>query len=115
MRDANLAMERAVLLKTGRLASPVPSYTLPYLQALLLFGEESQDELAKIAQDEPEDIDWLFQDPKKAKRGRNRAHGPPKRALSKPTTYDEPVLTGDPVTDAWELAIARGEMPDLNG
>lgn len=38
------------------------------------------------------------------------------RALADPTrTIDTgPVLTGDPLADEWEAAIARGEMPDLN-
>jgi hypothetical protein len=29
-------------------------------------------------------------------------------------THGEPILTGDPLADEWERAIARGEMPDLD-
>lgn len=109
-------MERAVLLKTNSLARPFDSYPIPYLQALLLYGEEAQAELNKIARAEPdEDIDWLFQPTRKApptRRGPS-VQGPPKKALPKPTSYDEPILTGDPVADEWERAIARGEMPEL--
>jgi hypothetical protein len=37
------------------------------------------------------------------------------RALDDPKKLidDGPVITGDPLVDEWERAIARGEMPDL--
>jgi hypothetical protein len=109
-------MERAVLIKTGSLARPVDSYPLPYLQALLLYGDEATNELNKIAQGD-EELDWLFQDVNASapsrKRGRGKVSGPPKRRPP-PSSYDEPILTGDPVADEWERAIARGEVPDLD-
>jgi len=40
--------------------------------------------------------------------------GPP-RNLKTPTSWDEAVLTGDSVVDAWETAIAEGREPDFGG
>ena len=31
-----------------------------------------------------------------------------------PLDWDEPVITGDPVTDRWEREIAAGRTPDLD-
>jgi hypothetical protein len=39
-----------------------------------------------------------------------RAPGRPYKARN----WHEPVLTGDPVTDAWERAVAAGDAPDLD-
>lgn len=116
MRRPDLVMERAVLLKTGSLARPFDSYPLPYIQALLLYGEEANAELGVIAEAQ-EELDWLFQDVKAPapprKKGRSKVSGPPRR-LPTPSSYDQPILTGDPVADEWERAIARGELPDLD-
>ena len=85
----------------------------------MLYGDEASKELESIASPEDEELDWLFQDvDAKPKRGkpttrRSRVQGAPKKHLPKPTSYDEPMLTGDPVADEWERAIARGEIPDL--
>ena len=121
MRHPMLVMERAVLLKTGSLARAFESYPLPYIQALLLYGDEASKELETIASPEEIELDWLFQDvhAKPTQRSRPtarrpRVQGAPKKHLPTPTSYDEPMFTGDPVADEWERAIARGEIPDLN-
>lgn len=111
-------MERACLVKTGSLARPFDEYPLPYLQAMLLFGDAALAELQDIARgDDDDDLAWLFQDiAKKPKRRRTKLQGPPtrKKKLPAPSSYDEPILTGDPIADEWERQIARGEIPDLD-
>lgn len=119
MGRPELVMERAVLLKTGRLARRFDAYPLPYLQAMLLFGDEASAELSRIARGsgDADDLDWLFQDVMgEPSTKRRRVQGPPTRRKRLPpaTSYDEPVFTGDPVADEWERAIARGEIPDFD-
>lgn len=110
VRDADLAMERAYLTKTGRLPRPFDAYPRAYLQALLLYGDEAQAELRAIVQESDDnDLDFVFQ----GRAPKRRPSGPPKR-LPAPSSYDKPILTGDPIADAWERAIARGEIPDLD-
>lgn len=98
-------LERAHLLRTGRLARPFDEYPPEYLHALLFYGDESDAELMRLAR-RTTDTDWLFQDD-------DITTTPPRRR--RPKSFDDgAILTGDPVVDEWERALARGEVPDLD-
>jgi hypothetical protein len=59
--------------------------------------------------DEPVDGDddaWMHDEADKLVRRRRKMWGGK-------VSYDEPIITGDPVADEWERQIARGEVPDL--
>ena len=99
-----MMMQRAWLLRTRNLPGSFDSYPILYLQALLLFGQESDAELGAMSTANRDELDYLFQDIEPRKVG---------KAVTRPLSYDAPVYTGDPVADEWEAAIARGEVPDL--
>lgn len=107
-------MERAWVMKTGKPPRPIAEYSTIHLQALLLYSDEADDELNDIAQAE---VDWMDRQVaahSRTRRKKGHRVGPPGKRLPTPTSYDEPIYTGDPVADAWEDAIARGEVPDLD-
>lgn len=105
MRSLTSLVEWAYFLKTGRTARDYGDHTLLMLQALLFHQEEAGRELSMPS------THWLERPSYRERRKRHRA-GPPRR-LEAPSKWDEAVITGDPVVDAWERAIARGETPDL--
>ena len=103
-RDPRMLMEFVYLNRTGRTAREFDQYPLLTLQALLFHADSAGHELGWYTA--PRRRHWLDRDPEPRRRlgpGRLRA----------PKVWDQAVDTGDPVADAWERAIARGETPDL--
>lgn len=109
-----MMMERAHLLKTGRLARPFDEYHTVELEALLLFDDEAANEIVRMANAGASVTpDWT----REAIGGTvpTGVYRPPSRAqLQRAVTHGEPILTGDILADEWERQIARGEMPDLD-
>lgn len=92
-------MERVYFAKTGRLARPLRDYDHLTLLAIVHYWDEVE------GKEEWDPFLRRFV----IRKGLRTGVKPGKKRI----TFDTPVLTGDPVADEWERAVARGEDPDL--
>lgn len=106
------ALEYLWFLKTGKPARAFGDYDHLTLQALLVYGKETREEIEKLANEpDVEDDEWWMAE---QERTVGEPFMVPKKIPRGKVEYDRPVQTGDPVADAWERAIARGEDPDFD-
>jgi hypothetical protein len=77
------------------------------LQALLFHWEDAKQEI-EASVEANDDWAWIEVEEQTLLGTVKR-----KKAIRK-TSYDKPVLTGDPVADEWERQIARGATPDFD-
>lgn len=90
--------EVVYLRRAGKLARPMHDYDPLTLRALLLHWEDTKIEIDRIVDhfeaDKPYSFVWYEQAPGAG------------------VDYDVPIVTGDPVVDAWEKDLAEGRIPD---
>ncbi|MAD95954.1 MAG: hypothetical protein CMB99_01370 [Flavobacteriaceae bacterium] len=84
--------ERLWFVKTKTLPRPFAEYPTSVLYALLIGWDDAMD------------ITY----------GRTPDHAAGRPSIAPLPKWDEPMLTGDPVTDKWERAIVAGEDIDLS-
>lgn len=108
--DPRWSVEEFYVARTGRLPRPLDEYPALIVAALFGHGRDALEQARRQAEFEDEVEQAVIG----GARTRQRM-GPPTPGPKKIPTggWQVPRLTGDPVGDAWERAIARGEDPDL--